>query len=147
MLDISFGRTSVASSTWSPPRIMDYNDYIQNSPAGDAKRRLVLDRANGTCEGCGERSMLAVHHLHYETLGDEGLDDLQALCEDCHADADAEREDEASERREEWLQRRAESLRAARRARWHHGARGARCTVVSAAAPALDRPLTVLMAE
>ena len=50
--------------------------------------------------------MLQLHHLDYESLGNESLDDLEALCEDCHADADEERatetEERAEEQRQEW---------------------------------------------
>jgi hypothetical protein len=35
---------------------------------------------------------LDVHHLTYEYLGDEPLEDLEALCRPCHRSADAERE-------------------------------------------------------
>src|SRR5215472_14733307 len=40
------------------------NAYL-SSPAWHAKRPTVLCRANGCCEGCGERRAVQVHHLRY----------------------------------------------------------------------------------
>jgi 5-methylcytosine-specific restriction endonuclease McrA len=89
--------------------MVDYNQYMR-SREWDHIRRQVLDRANGQCEHCGERGLLQVHHLHYESLGNEDLDDLQALCEDCHSDADIERAEETQERmreiRDDWAEER-----------------------------------------
>ena len=77
----------------------EYNKYMR-SPEWEEKRQAVLARAKGKCERCGERGLLQVHHLHYVTFKREPLTDLEALCEDCHDDADSEREDET----EEWLE-------------------------------------------
>jgi hypothetical protein len=47
------------------------------------------------CQRCGGGfGQLEAHHLHYNTLGFEELDDLQALCRNCHQIADREREAE-----------------------------------------------------
>lgn len=43
------------------------------------------------CEKCGSKKGLQCHHLNYERLGKEKLNDLQILCTDCHALADIER--------------------------------------------------------
>lgn len=88
--------------------MVDYDKYIA-SPEWDDKRRQILARAGGCCERCGCKAPLAVHHLHYETLGDEDLGDLEALCEDCHTVADSEREQETQARRDEWEEERWDS--------------------------------------
>ena len=44
-------------------------------------------RANGICERCREYKAIHVYHLTYERVGEENLEDLQALCFDCHDDA------------------------------------------------------------
>jgi 5-methylcytosine-specific restriction endonuclease McrA len=71
-----------------------YNMYL-SSPAWQAKRAKVLRRANGRCEGCGERRAVQVHHLRYPQgcwpgsprwVALEKLFDLTAVCEDCHDD-------------------------------------------------------------
>jgi hypothetical protein len=84
-------------STRSSPQSwgeVNYDEYIR-SPAWASVRRDILDRAHGQCERCGEHARLSVHHKHYGTLGDEAPDDLEALCDDCHDDADRERTTEA----------------------------------------------------
>jgi len=44
------------------------------------------------CEDCGVGNQaLHVHHLHYDTLWEEGAEDLRVLCESCHVAADEDR--------------------------------------------------------
>jgi 5-methylcytosine-specific restriction endonuclease McrA len=45
----------------------------------------VLLRARNKCELCGKRVPLDVHHRTYDRYGDELVDDLIALCRECHA--------------------------------------------------------------
>lgn len=47
-------------------------------------RAAVGDRAGGWCERCGVGLLRDTHHLHYETVGNEKLEDLQGLCRPCH---------------------------------------------------------------
>lgn len=61
----------------------DYTEYLK-SPAWEKRRRLVMLRAAGICEGCRERPATLVHHLTYEHAGNELLFELVALCHDCH---------------------------------------------------------------
>jgi len=63
-----------------------YEEYLR-SPEWRRKRkeRLKLDR--NTCQKCGTTSReyrLEVHHLTYERLGSERMEDLQTLCVLCH---------------------------------------------------------------
>ena len=63
--------------------------YIR-SRAWARLRRLVLGRAGGRCESCGKIPLvgfdgaLQVHHITYERLGAEPLEDLVAVCAGCH---------------------------------------------------------------
>ena len=62
-----------------------YQTYLQ-SPEWQAKRQDKLESCQHKCEcegGC-YREATQIHHLHYETLGNEDLQDLQALCAKCH---------------------------------------------------------------
>lgn len=60
-----------------------YNGYL-NSPYWAAKREAVLERDDYTCCACkGEASQ--VHHLTYERVGREALEDLVSICAACHA--------------------------------------------------------------
>ena len=64
---------------------MNYRKYMQ-SKSWEEKRQAKLDACSGKCEcegGC-TREATQVHHLHYDSLGNESLDDLQALCPKCH---------------------------------------------------------------
>lgn len=58
-------------------------DYL-TSPEWTERRSLVLDRANGLCEGCRKARASEVHHLSYRNWGNEFLFELVALCGDCH---------------------------------------------------------------
>jgi 5-methylcytosine-specific restriction endonuclease McrA len=60
-----------------------YYAYLE-TPAWRAKRKKVLARARGICEGCGERQATQAHHVTYARVGQEMLFDLVAMCEDCH---------------------------------------------------------------
>lgn len=68
-----------------------YRRYIR-SPEWAAKRAQVLARASLRCEKCDRIGLaLEVHHLRYDSLGFEPMEDLLALCGDCHEKADTVR--------------------------------------------------------
>jgi 5-methylcytosine-specific restriction endonuclease McrA len=60
-----------------------YRQYLA-TPHWQARRQHVMQRCNGICEGCRERSAREVHHLTYQHVGEELLFELVALCDDCH---------------------------------------------------------------
>lgn len=68
----------------------NYFNYL-HSDAWQEKRLAVLRRARYHCEHCGQAVPLHVHHKHYMNFGNEPIEDLEALCEDCHRSADARR--------------------------------------------------------
>lgn len=78
--------TNKKSSSVKEKKI-DYKVYLQ-SGTWKRKRLLKLEQVGNSCENCGFRADkgLHVHHLTYERLGDELLEDLKVLCEDCHND-------------------------------------------------------------
>ena len=47
-------------------------------------RTLVFIRDNYTCQSCGSKSSLNCHHITYDRLGAENLEDLITLCKSCH---------------------------------------------------------------
>lgn len=74
----------------------EYEQYLR-SPQWKAKRAAVLKRAGGKCEECTREYKIRgkgsgymvwpaqeVHHLTYERVGNENLDDLIGLCERHH---------------------------------------------------------------
>ena len=72
---------------------IDYNEYI-HSDEWKRKRILVAQRENHRCQMCGE--LIVVHyHIHHKTyarFGNEDLDDLMFLCEDCHINLHREKD-------------------------------------------------------
>ena len=79
--DARRARESVEWGEW-------YQGYLQ-SQAWSERRRKVLERAAGLCEGCRDAVADEVHHLSYRHAGDEFLYELVALCRACHARAHA----------------------------------------------------------
>ncbi len=63
----------------------DYQKYIR-SKEWQTKRQQKLEACNHRCECEGRcyRKATQIHHLHYDTLGNESIEDLQALCPKCH---------------------------------------------------------------
>jgi 5-methylcytosine-specific restriction endonuclease McrA len=62
----------------------DYRIYLR-SPEWRAKKTEVFRRAGYMCEYCESNPAVQVHHLRYPARwGDESLDDLQAVCRECH---------------------------------------------------------------
>jgi hypothetical protein len=64
-------------------RALPYVDYLQTS-WWRGLRNQALREADYRCRECGTKRDLEVHHLTYERLGDELLDDLEVLCRGCH---------------------------------------------------------------
>ena len=61
-----------------------YRMYIR-SDAWKRKRRQALRHYGAVCSDCGHaKSNLHVHHVSYSSFGDELMEHLQVLCEDCH---------------------------------------------------------------
>lgn len=73
MNSVSAGRLSGA----------DYEAYLL-SPAWRKLREQALHRFEWRCALCNASSELEVHHRTYERAGFEALEDLVALCADCH---------------------------------------------------------------
>src|SRR5215468_2699663 len=66
-------------------------DHAQNSFRCDWIRDAVLARSRWTCQACGVRTGLEVHHVRKRSQGgsDFDLDWLVTLCRACHAQTDA----------------------------------------------------------
>jgi hypothetical protein len=61
----------------------EYHRYLA-SRAWMLLRRQVRARSHGMCERCRERPHQETHHLTYERVGDELLEDLLGVCRPCH---------------------------------------------------------------
>jgi 5-methylcytosine-specific restriction endonuclease McrA len=78
------------SATWRRQRELEserwwdrYNEYLSSSEWFD-RRRLVMERDGGLCQGCRERRATQVHHLTYKHVTNEFLWELVAICDVCH---------------------------------------------------------------
>jgi len=64
-----------------------YHCYLQSAEWKE-KRRQVWRRAKGRCEGCkAQAKEMHIHHLTYDRIYNESLDDLRLYCRACHLDA------------------------------------------------------------
>ena len=57
---------------------VNYHEYIA-SREWALRKRAVKERSGGICERCKKRPHQQTHHLTYERLGDERLEDLQGV--------------------------------------------------------------------
>lgn len=73
-----------------------YDRYI-DSDEWSRRQGEAKERAGYRCERCGRGALdgepvgLVAHHLTYERLGHEAEEDLEVLCDDCHAEAHGRR--------------------------------------------------------
>jgi hypothetical protein len=62
---------------------VDYRRHLESAYWQNlTQRKFVLVARR--CERCGQSGKLEGHHRHYETLGYERLEDIEALCRQCH---------------------------------------------------------------
>lgn len=62
---------------------MDYADYLQTEHWAQVRKHKIA-KTGRQCEKCGRTGNVDVHHLTYERLGEELMEDLQVLCPICH---------------------------------------------------------------
>ncbi len=61
----------------------NYKKYLASREWAERKE-AVKKRDAGRCERCGVGHHESVHHLTYEHIGHEPLEDLQGVCNACH---------------------------------------------------------------
>ncbi|MEI8374629.1 MAG: HNH endonuclease [Planctomycetota bacterium] len=77
------GNYPFCSATCRVETLREYSQYL-NTPEWGCRRMLRLSLDKQTCQDCGEPAS-HVHHLTYERLGHEKLEDLISLCKRCHS--------------------------------------------------------------
>jgi hypothetical protein len=60
-----------------------YSRYLK-SHTWEQRRQGALKRAEGKCQLCPATTRLQVHHVTYDRVGCEQIEDLRVLCEPCH---------------------------------------------------------------
>lgn len=61
----------------------EYTNYCRSLKWKQLKFK-ILKRDCFQCVICKSKKDLRLHHLTYERVGNENLEDLQTLCKDCH---------------------------------------------------------------
>jgi len=79
-------------------RTMPYSEYLL-TPEWQETRLAKLDQAGHECRKCGAHKTLHVHHLTYDHVGHEWLEELVVLCRDCHEVVHGERDEQRQGRR------------------------------------------------
>ena len=62
----------------------DYYDAYLVSLRWALLRVKALTKVNYKCVACESTDTLQLHHRHYQTLGEESLDDVVIVCKRCH---------------------------------------------------------------
>ncbi len=76
----------------------EYIEYLK-SDAWKLKRLSKIQSVGYKCQRCNATDkLLQVHHLTYDRLGHERMDDLKVVCLDCHEVEDVERKIQANQR-------------------------------------------------
>lgn len=76
---------------------MSYSDLLKD-PRWQKRRLEIMERDEWTCQACGDtKATLTVHHKSYRMVDGKFADiwdypgeDLITLCEDCHAEEEAD---------------------------------------------------------
>ena len=90
-------------------KMRDFYHCYMNSDAWKKKRNERLKLDNFKCQKCGSAMNLVVHHITYDRLGREPMEDLITLCQRCHAslhETDIQNKEYQAHMREvnKWLQ-------------------------------------------
>ena len=67
----------------TPERASNYRKYLASREWAVLKEKVRV-RSGGICERCFMAPHVQTHHVTYERMGHERLEDLEGVCEDCH---------------------------------------------------------------
>lgn len=60
-----------------------YDEYTKTEEWALLRQQVKL-RCDNICEKCGVAKVEVIHHISYERVGNENLEDLLGLCDICH---------------------------------------------------------------
>ena len=84
MPDSDFEDDTTPTPRSNPQPTFNKKVYLK-SAQWKALRLATLKRDHYTCQQCGiDNVPLDVHHIHYNNLGNEPLEDLVCVCRSCH---------------------------------------------------------------
>ena len=82
--------TSLISSKLKSLKINNYKTYLESQHWQDLKKKYykskLVKKINNkiVCFSCEQSKPLSLHHKTYKRMGNEKLNDLVLLCQDCH---------------------------------------------------------------
>lgn len=74
---------TICKTGWESLGFKSYKDFLSSKFWND-KREIIIS-CHPYCSNCGTKENLCVHHLTYETLGNESMKDVEVLCFKCHS--------------------------------------------------------------
>lgn len=84
---------SVKNENYESSRYLKYSNYLK-SENWKLKRSEVLKRDKDLCQVCKENKAFEVHHITYENLFKEKLEDLLSVCRNCHIEIHRQKDEE-----------------------------------------------------
>nr|WP_314492103.1 hypothetical protein [uncultured Chryseobacterium sp.] len=75
---------SVSHSNYLSSPKGTYHKYLE-SHEWKAKRKLVFERDENICQECKNKPAFHAHHLTYQNIFNEKLEDLISVCAECHS--------------------------------------------------------------
>lgn len=61
-----------------------YQEYLQTRHWKAFRRKVIGRKGRKKCTNCRSKKHIHVHHMTYENVGFEKLDDVTILCSVCH---------------------------------------------------------------
>lgn len=86
----------------NPYRGWNYEDYLTTAHWQETRKRKLM-AVGHKCQRCNRYHALEVHHLTYERLGEERMEDLEVLCPICHRKAHGIEPNAEDWRRARWV--------------------------------------------
>ena len=68
---------------WRALGFNSYGEYLK-SDLWRKKRENILDILGRKCNRCKTKYSLIIHHITYDSVGNEKMEDVEVLCYKCH---------------------------------------------------------------
>lgn len=78
-----------------------YKDYLKSQHWKATKQKFYSEKKY-RCYFCGKGNSLEIHHITYENIGKEMIEDMVYLCHSCHIKATFSKEKDVIQK---WLER------------------------------------------
>ena len=68
---------------WQALGFRSYEDYLK-SDMWKNKSKFIKKAKGNCCGDCNSKYSLEVHHMNYDSVGNENGEDVEVLCKYCH---------------------------------------------------------------